>query len=65
MIAMELEQYRRQHVVDLLNREGYTQLAEEAQRVLPDPVDVDRLAEWAMQHGLTHDDLVSQMGGSP
>jgi hypothetical protein len=65
VIAMELEQYRRQHVVDLLNREGYTQLAEEAQRVLPDPVDVDRLAEWAMQHGLTHDDLISQMGGSP
>lgn len=65
VIAMELEQYRRQHVVDLLNREGYTQLAEEAQRVLPDPVDVNRLAEWAMQHGLTHDDLISQMGGSP
>ena len=65
VIAMELEQYRRQHVVDLLNREGYTQLAEEAQRVLPDPVEVNRLAEWAMQHGLTHDDLISQMGGSP
>ena len=62
---MELEQYRRQHVVDLLNRQGYTQLAEEAQRVLPDPVDVDWLAEWAMQHGLTRDDLISRMGGSP
>jgi hypothetical protein len=65
VIAMGVDQYDRQHVVDLLSRLGYTQLAEEAGRVLPDPVDADWLADWFMQHGLTHDALISQMGGSP
>ena len=60
-----MEQYSRQHVIDLLNRLGYTQLAEEASRVLPDPVDTDRVSAWWVQHGLSHDDLISQMGGSP
>jgi hypothetical protein len=60
-----MQQYSRKHVIDLLNRMGYTQLAEEASRVLPDPVDADRIAAWGMQHGLTHDELIRQMGGSP
>jgi hypothetical protein len=60
-----MDQYSMQHVVDVLHRLGYTQLAEEASRVLPDPVDADRLMEWAMQHGLSHDDLISRSGGSP
>jgi hypothetical protein len=64
VIAME-EQHSRQHVVDLLNRLRHTELAEEASRVLPDAVDADWLAEWLLQHGLTHDDFISQMGGSP
>ena len=63
MIAMQ--QYSRQHVIDLLNSLGYTQLAEEASRVLPDPVDADQVSTWGMQHGLSRDDLISQMGGSP
>jgi len=58
-------QYSRQHVVDLLRRLGYAELADEASRVLPDPVDADRLAAWGMQHGLSHDDLIDRMGGSP
>ena len=52
-------------MIDLLNRLGCAQLAQEASRVLPDPVDADKLATWGMQHGLTYDDLISQMGGSP
>jgi len=60
-----MDQYSRQHVIDLLNRLGHKQLAEEASRVLPDPVDAEEAAIWGMQHGLTHDDFVSQMGGSP
>jgi hypothetical protein len=63
MIAMQ--QYSRQHVIDVLNRLGHTQLAEEASRVLPDPVDVDQISAWFIQRGLSHDDLISQMGGSP
>jgi hypothetical protein len=64
-LAIAIDQYTRQYVIDLLNRLGYTQLAQEASRVLPDPVDADKLGTWAMQHGLTYDDLISQMGGSP
>ena len=58
-------QFSRQHVIDVLNRAGYTELAEEASRVLPDPVDSNQLGEWGLQHGLTLDDLISRMGGSP
>jgi hypothetical protein len=60
-----MEQYTRQHVIDLLNRLGHTELAREASRVLPDPVDAGQVSAWGMKHGLTYDDLISQMGGSP
>ena len=46
------KEFSRQHVIDLLNSHGYTQLAEEASRELPDPVDVDRMSAWLIQHGL-------------
>ena len=59
------EQYSRQHLVDLLNRLGHAELAEEASRVLPDVVDADWIADWLIQRGLTRDYLISQMGGSP
>ena len=57
--------FSKQHVIDVLNRLGHTELAEEASRVLPDPVDIDQLEALGMQYGLTHDDLISEMGGSP
>jgi hypothetical protein len=62
---MKLEQYTKQHVLDLLTRLGYTDLADEARRVLPDPIDANELSQWWTQHGLSHDHLTSQMGGSP
>jgi hypothetical protein len=58
-------QFSRQHVVDLLRRTGLSDAAEEAERVLPDPVDLDYLAKWGAKHGVTRDDLISRMGGSP
>lgn len=64
-VVIPMEQYSKKHVVGLLNRLGHTQLAEEAQQVLPDPVDVERLGTWLMEHGVSRDDLISQMGGSP
>jgi hypothetical protein len=64
-MAMGLEHYSRQHVVDLLNRLGHQQLAEEAARDLPDPVDIERLENWYLQHGLSVDEMISQSGGSP
>jgi len=60
-----MQQYSRQYVIDLLNRMGYTDLAEEAPRALSDPANIDQLSAWLMQHGLTHDELISRMGGSP
>jgi hypothetical protein len=45
-LVIVMQQYSRQYVVDLMNRLGYRDLADEALRDLPDPVDVDRLAAW-------------------
>ena len=59
------QQYSRQYTVDLLKRLGYRDLADEASLELPDPVDVRRLEEWCMEHGLSYATLVSRMGGSP
>jgi len=58
-------QFSRQHVVDLLRRTGLADAADEAERVLPDPVDLDTVIQWGAKHGVTRDDLVSRMGGSP
>ena len=58
-------QYNRQYVIDSMRRLGYQQLADEALRDLPDPVDLDELQAWCLRHGLAHDDLISRMGGSP
>ena len=60
-----MTQYSRQQVVDELNRLGARELADEASRDLPDPVDSNWLANWCMQHGLSLDELISRMGGSP
>ena len=58
-------QYARQDVADILRHAGFSELAEEASRVLPDPVDLDQLQAWALQHGLSRDQLISRFGGSP
>jgi hypothetical protein len=60
-----MEQYSRQHVVNELSRLGYRELADEASRDLPDLIDVNRLAQWGIQHGITLNDLISESGGSP
>ena len=60
-----MQEYSRQYVVDELNRLGYRDLAAEASLDLPNPVDINRLEAWCMQHGLPLDDVISRMGGSP
>jgi hypothetical protein len=57
--------YSRQWVVDTLRRNGYLQEADEALRVLPDEVDVKQLQEFGDRHGISRDELISRMGGSP
>jgi hypothetical protein len=57
--------YSRRELVEIMRRTGYTELADEAERVLPDPVDFDQLDAFARQHGVSKDDIISEMGGSP
>ena len=59
------EQYSRQDVVDVLRHAGWSELADEAWRTLPDPVDITQLEAWAIQHGVSYDTLKSRFGGSP
>jgi hypothetical protein len=58
-------QYSRREIVTLMRRTGYRELADEAERVLPDPIDPDQLEAFAQAHGVTKDDIISEMGGSP
>jgi hypothetical protein len=44
---------------------GLPDLADEAQRVLPDPVEYDHAARFLAQYGITKDELISRRGGSP
>jgi hypothetical protein len=55
----------RQHVVDLLRIAGLPDLAEQACRVLTDPVEYNHAARFLAQYGLTKDELISRRGGSP
>ena len=58
-------QVTRQHVVDILRTAGLLDLAEEARRVLPDPVEYNHAARFLAEYGITKDELISRMGGSP
>ncbi len=58
-------QVTRQHVVDILRIAGLPALAEEACRVLPDPVEYDHAERFLAQYGITKDELISRRGGSP
>ena len=57
--------YDRQWVVDQLRRLGYTQEADEAARALPDQVSEEELRAFSDRHGISRDELMSRMGGSP
>ena len=41
------------------------EMADEALRDLPDPVDREQVAAWAVTYGINVDELISRMGGSP
>lgn len=58
-------QVTRQHVVDILRTAGLRELAEEAHRVLPDPIEYNHAARFLAEYGVTKDELISRMGGSP
>lgn len=58
-------QVARQHMVDMLRMAALPDLAEEAHRELPNPVDDDLAERFLAQHGITQDWLISRRGGSP
>ena len=58
-------QVTRQHVVDILRTVRLRELAEEAYRALPDPVEYNHAERFLAQCGITKDDLISRVGGSP
>ena len=55
----------RQQVIDLMRRLDYPQVADKVERELPDPVDMDQVIAFGSDHGITRDELISRMGGSP
>ena len=55
----------RQNVVDVLRKAGLPEMVDEALRDLPDPVDSEQVAVWAVPYGINMDNLISRMGGSP
>jgi len=58
-------QVTRQHVVDVLRTAGLPEAADEANRSLPEEIDLERAAEFLGRYGITKDVLISRMGGSP
>jgi hypothetical protein len=55
----------RQWLVDTLRHLGLTQAAEDAARELPDPVSREEIQRFADRHGISRDEIISRMGGSP
>jgi hypothetical protein len=58
-------QVSKQSVIDLLRRLGFPDIADEAERDLPDPVELRQVQEFGERHGITRDELINRMGGSP
>jgi hypothetical protein len=54
--------YPRQHFASMLRKTGFPEIADEAQRVLPDPLDKDQVAAFLAPYALSMDELVSRMG---
>jgi hypothetical protein len=65
MMVNRPDEYSRQHVVDMMRHAGWSDLADEASRTLPDPVRTEQLEAWGLQHGVSSDELRSRFGGSP
>ena len=56
--------YSREHLAVTLRRTGFPEAAEEALRVLPDPVEGDQIAAFLAPYGITLDELINRMGGT-
>ena len=57
--------YDRQWIIDQLRRLGYTQEADDAAETLPTQIPDEELKAFSDRHGISRDELMSRMGGSP
>ena len=55
----------RQHLVEVLRRTGLTEVAAEALRTLPDPIERPELDRFCRDHGLSAQSLMERLGASP
>jgi hypothetical protein len=56
----------KQQVVEVLRRAGLPEAAEEADRSLPDPVELEYVKKiWFQRFGSRRDVLIGRMGGNP
>ena len=55
----------KQWFVNTLRNLGYTEAADQAARELPDSVSMEELKKFADRYGISRDEVMSQMGGSP
>jgi hypothetical protein len=55
----------RQWVIDTLRRLGLTQAADEAAQELPEQISNEELLALADRYGISRDEVISRMGGSP
>ena len=55
----------RDHVVHILRRAGFREVADEAEKELPVALDLDEAMNWCARHGVQESDVISQLGGSP
>lgn len=62
---MIIMQIGKQVLIDTLRGWGFAEVADEASRVLPDPVDLEQAEKFLERHGVPRDELISRMGGSP
>jgi hypothetical protein len=58
-------QVKRQHVIDILRKAGLPDVAADVDQLLPDPIDYDDAASFLARYGISKDELISRMGGSP
>jgi hypothetical protein len=52
-------------VVAILQRAGFANVIDKVQRVLPDPVDIDRDEPLLARYGITRGALMDGLGSSP
>jgi hypothetical protein len=57
--------YDVQHEADVLLKAGLPEMADDALRELPDLVEREQVAAWAVPYGINLGELISRMSGSP